>query len=231
MLTTDWPPPYKIRKHRLARHVKLRTSSRHGLEITVPYRFNLNKLPDILEEHKIWVLQQLQQWHNRQSAALPQYIQLQSVNEKWSVQYVETLGKLRLMQRQTQEIILLGKNHDPEQCKIKLVRWVKQRAALLLNEELRRMSETIQLPFQDVRFRDQLTRWGSCSTDKRINLNYKLIFLPQALMQHVLIHELCHTKYLNHSESFWRLVQRFDAHCHEHRRALKLADRFVPEWI
>lgn len=58
-LFSEWPPPYKIKKHIRAKQVKLRPSRHHGLEITVPYRFNIKELPFILETHKSWIIDQL----------------------------------------------------------------------------------------------------------------------------------------------------------------------------
>ena len=54
--------------------------------------------------------------------------------------------------------------------------------------------------------RDQQTRWGSCSAKDNISLNQKLIFLPEILMDYVLLHELAHTREKNHSLRFWNIL-------------------------
>jgi predicted metal-dependent hydrolase len=65
------------------------------------------------------------------------------------------------------------------------------------------------LPYNRVSIRGQKTRWGSCSSDKNINLNYKLLFLEPEFVKYIIIHELCHTIHLNHSREFWQLVGDF----------------------
>ncbi len=54
--------------------------------------------------------------------------------------------------------------------------------------------------------RDNLSRWGSCSAENRISLNFRLLFLPEEILDYVIVHELAHTKYRSHGVRFWGLV-------------------------
>jgi hypothetical protein len=56
--------------------------------------------------------------------------------------------------------------------------------------------------------RRQRTCWGSCSRKGNLNFNYKIIKLPEELMNYVIVHELCHLQELNHSQKFWKLVEK-----------------------
>lgn len=72
-----------------------------------------------------------------------------------------------------------------------------------------------------VSVRNQRTRWGSCSRSGRISLNWRLIQLPPAVCDYVLLHELTHLRHLNHSARFWRELARICPHYAEARRWLR----------
>lgn len=62
--------------------------------------------------------------------------------------------------------------------------------------------------FSNVKINQSRTRWGSCSSKKGINLSYHCMLLPEYLVDFVILHELCHTKEMNHGERFWLLLDK-----------------------
>lgn len=86
---------------------------------------------------------------------------------------------------------------------------LRRNAKVVLPTRLQVLSDNNNLPYEQVRINSSKGRWGSCSTRKHINLSYYLLLLPSHLMDYVLLHELCHTKEMNHGERFWALLNRF----------------------
>ncbi len=69
--------------------------------------------------------------------------------------------------------------------------------------------------------RMQKTRWGSCSAEGNLNFNVLLLLAPEAVLDYVVIHELCHRKFMNHSADFWRCVGEIMPEYKAHRKWLK----------
>ena len=75
--------------------------------------------------------------------------------------------------------------------------------------------------YSSITVRDQKTRWGSCSSRGTLSFNYRLIFAPPAVLDYVVIHELCHLTHMNHSKDFWNMVSSVMPDYKIHRKWLK----------
>ena len=75
-----------------------------------------------------------------------------------------------------------------------------------LPDQLRRLADINGLRVSRVSVRNQRWRWGSCSPNGHICLNWRLVLMPDFVREYVLIHELMHLKRLDHSKAFWKLV-------------------------
>ena len=83
---------------------------------------------------------------------------------------------------------------------------LRRNAKIVLPPRLYMLSMQHNLPYKSVKINSSRGRWGSCSARKAINLSYFLVLLPQHLIDYVLLHELCHTREMNHGDRFWSLL-------------------------
>lgn len=83
----------------------------------------------------------------------------------------------------------------------------KEQARTIITDRVLHWNQFYKFQYNRIAIRNQRRRWGSCSSLGNLNFNYKLIFLPPHLVDYVVVHELCHLQELNHSRSFWTLVE------------------------
>ena len=84
----------------------------------------------------------------------------------------------------------------------------RRNAKIILPPRLYMLSMQHNLPYKSVKINSSSGRWGSCSTRGNINLSYYLVLLPKHLIDYVLLHELAHTREMNHGKRFWALLDR-----------------------
>ncbi len=84
----------------------------------------------------------------------------------------------------------------------------KDRALELVKERVGFYNKIYGFSFNNIFIKNQKTRWGSCSCKKNLNLNYKIVFLPEEHRDYIIVHEICHLKEFNHSKRFWALVEK-----------------------
>lgn len=100
-------------------------------------------------------------------------------------------------------------------------RALKREAMAYLPRRLGYLADMFGFEYARERFGNQSGRWGSCSSSGTISLNVALMNLPHELIDYVLIHELVHTRQMNHSADFWELVERCMPEYKQHRKILK----------
>ena len=104
-------------------------------------------------------------------------------------------------------VLTLPEPEDEERVREALKRALSRRALRRVRERLEYYAPRLDVEFGRVAIRDQRTRWGSCSSNRNLNFNWKLIMAPPEALDYVVVHELCHLIEFNHSPRFWKLVE------------------------
>jgi predicted metal-dependent hydrolase len=232
-------PQYRVRESLKAKHVSLKMSVQGGLEVIVPRGFDQSRIPEILHTKQSWIErtidrleEQRQQLALEYSHALPDQLQLRAINQFWQVEYQATnSARVTLTEKDKSRVILRGNIRQEDSCKMLLQQWLMHKAYQRLVPWLWSVSQELDLPFHKASIRGQKTLWASCSQQRNISLNFKLLFLPAELVRYVFVHELCHTIHLNHSANFWQLVQEKDPNYHPLDQELRRSSHFVPGWL
>jgi len=100
-------------------------------------------------------------------------------------------------------------------------RFYRKQAQLHLAERVAHFAAAMDLQPKKLTIRGQSTRWGSCSSQGLVSLNWKLMAAPEEVIDYVVIHELAHLQHMNHSPRFWELVGRFQVEWRASKRWLR----------
>lgn len=84
----------------------------------------------------------------------------------------------------------------------------KEAARILVHQRLNYWNQFYNFQYGRVSIKNTRSRWGSCSSKKNLNFNYRIIFLSPELQDYLIVHELCHLAEMNHGPRFWSLVAK-----------------------
>ncbi|MGN1149658.1 MAG: M48 family metallopeptidase, partial [Sutterella sp.] len=218
---------YMLKRHRTSKCARLRVKN-SGVTVTAPPRMPLSVIDDFVKESFDWI-------RNEQKRIAFEADQLR-------VPAFEPVEGGRMLFRGDVAVLRLGAVQSCARkcldgsCEIRLAVPSDADAAAVtaalsgfLKSEARSVIAEI---FEDVRrsarcqpVRWQLsgakTRWGVCTAAKTVRWSWRLIFVSDELVRYVVAHELAHLVELNHSDRFWREVERLDPSWQDHRRRLK----------
>jgi hypothetical protein len=205
--------------------------------VVIPERFARSRVPRLVEEHRRWI-EQVRARFAAESALVtetssvirPDGLALRLTGELVPIEYHDAAGSPRAHER-AGRLIVRAEDFDEDAQRSAMKRYLARRARALLEPRLLARAEELGVSVPKVAIRAQQTRWGSCSANGTISLNYYLVFLPAELVDYVLLHELCHRRQLNHSPRFWMLLERAEPDSDRLRAELKRAWHFVPAWF
>lgn len=160
-------------------------------------------------------------------------VHLKALDEVWesSVGVAGTASTLFLAGQTCQYSYSLGINPAQELHLITMLDWLKVHTYKSFTIRIDRLCNQFGFKYNKLVIRVQKTLWGSCTASGTISLNAKLAFLPVELLEAVMLHELCHTRVLNHSARFWAEVASCDPGYQQHNKALRQGEHYVPGWV
>lgn len=89
-----------------------------------------------------------------------------------------------------------------------LQEWYIREARREIGAAVSRYARTMEISYGRIAIRGQRTRWGSCSSNANLNFNWRLVMMPQPILEYVVVHELAHRRQMNHSPAFWAEVEK-----------------------
>ncbi len=213
----------EIRRYKLARRSKISISINGRIRVTIPYYSPDFAVKRLIRENRETIREMLKKYnqsnsyYNGQLIGKSHTLLIQNANTNQINVYIENNYIIANLPKDTNINSLLVQN---EIRKI-VLKILKKQAKAYLPRRITFLAEKYDFEFTKLRLSHTRTRWGSCSSSGTISLNIALMNLPHHLIDYVIIHELCHTRQMNHSQLFWKEVEQYDPEYKKHVEEMK----------
>lgn len=215
--------PYRLAVSNRAKYIRIKLSSTGELSVTLPKLQAQKKAHAFIKSKTGWIEKQLSRLPEKpQGDCIPSLLDLKLIQQSWAINLLEKdINGVVLDASDDKQLNISGQINKTELVKKVINKWMQHKCRPIFTTMMQSLAEEHGFHFKRLSIRSQKTRWGSCSNHKNINLNSKLLMMPDPIVRYVMIHELCHTLEMNHSSRFWALVEDCDPLYKQHRKQLK----------
>nr|WP_229207556.1 MULTISPECIES: SprT family zinc-dependent metalloprotease [unclassified Duganella] len=242
---SDQPPRRQLLVGEFILEYELRRSTRRsigfmiddeGLRVTAPKRVSIAEIDEAIRTKQHWILGKLKERRERRAA------RLQKPPLEWidgaQIPYLGADITLRLLvggrnrsiyNPNTRELwITLLPGASENLLKERVKTWYQQQAKELFAQRLDLYAGRLGVQYHSFGLSSAGTRWGSCTADRKIRLNWKLIHFSLPLIDYVVAHELSHILEMNHSQQFWDTVGLIYPEYEEAKNLLRRRSQELP---
>ena len=204
---------YTIRRSPRARRVRVSVDTAGGIEVVLPRRAPERAAAQAVRELEGWIVRR------RRSLARAA---AEVARPAGTVPYLDT--DLRLVPQPGRERVhrrgdeLLVPRRDAHAA---LERWYRRQARAEIGPRLDAATDRAGTSYSGLTIRSQKTRWASCSSRGHMSFNWRLLLAPEAVLDYVVEHEVCHLELMDHSPRFWALLESRVPDWREHARWLR----------
>ena len=129
--------------------------------------------------------------------------------QEWILKNLEKIQKRDAQKENVQNRSALERQH------------LQNKACVVIPRRVAYYAEKLGVSYGKITLRQQKTRWGSCAANGNLNFNWLLILAPPEVLDYVVVHELCHRREMNHSQAFWKEVEKILPDYRERQKWLK----------
>jgi len=233
---------WTVRESPRSRRLSVRVHHGGRVEVVVPRGTARPMVLAFLQRHRRWIDRRREQAQARPSEPFPpQELRLAAIGQRWHVHLSGGVGTFRVANPgrgdlppggESRERVLgirgTGSRSALRDC---LLHWLYAHAQLEFGARLTQLAAVTGHEFARLQIRRQRSRWGSCSARGTISLNCALLFQRPEVLNYLLIHELVHTRHMNHSRRYWAAVANLEPHYRELDRELLAGWTRVPAWL
>ena len=209
--------PYVFKRVPRRRHVHILVNDEGTVEVRAPWRFGLRKAREVLRKNTAWVLKTRDAVRERlaQRPRLVTGVRLPLLDGSLQLDvrpqaqmdlFASARKRQGRVERRGTVLRVSTASLGEGELRGLIEHWYRREAAAHLAGRVEHYSPRLGVRPSRVTIRGQRSRWGSCSGKGTVSLNWRLMMVPGALADYVVVHELCHLRHMNHSPRFWAMV-------------------------
>lgn len=217
--STTLPVPFIIRYHPRASRITIRVSVLKGVVITVPSGAPRSMIDSAIHQRGEWIIAKLDELRAREEQERTRLVTgapLSVLGNNLFLQLEISAGHRPRVWIKADRLMVRTDDASEETVRRLLCGWLRKVATHMVPRRVAGINREHGFVYSRVCVRDQKTRWGSCSKRGTLSFNWRVVLLPTAVMDYLIVHELAHLREMNHSARFWGLVETL---CPEFRTA------------
>lgn len=200
------------------KHARIRVSEDGCIRVFIPNNFTETDIELLLKKKQNWIKQQQLFFKQKTKIGLGRN-QLLLFGSRYHYFYDNTFVR-KIVLDHNFKTIRASRNLLNKDIQIK---WYKSVAKRYLVKRIDELAMRLGFKYNKIYIRDQRTKWGNCSQDKNISLNWRLIKAPTIVIDYLIVHELVHTKIMKHSTKFWTMLR---SHYPDYKAAIDWLDHY-----
>jgi len=228
--------PLEFRRSRRAVRMRIQIDREGKITLVAPWFSRETEISSFAIRHQTWVQKHLHRINRQQSLRPKPRYQTNDIfyyfGEPLKLEILPADAKRPTLKVREDKMIItlhraIGKSDGTNSLKKAIRDFYRKKAEEVIRDRLDHFNAHYGFRFHRVAFRDQKSRWGSCSRAGNLNFNWRLIMAPIEVIDYVVVHELCHLGQMNHSSRFWALVEEVMPGHKAHRKWLKDNSSFL----
>jgi hypothetical protein len=190
---------YSIRRSDRARRVRVTVDAGRGIEVVLPRRAPEREAAAAIRELRPWIERRVGELERARAMVAARGDRVPYLDELLEVR--SEAGRTRVHRRGDELLAPAGPDRMAA-----LERWYKRAARQEIAPRLDAACGQAGTSYSKLSIRGQRTRWASCSPEGAMSFNWRLLLAPEAVLDYVVWHEVCHLEVMDHSRRFWRLL-------------------------
>lgn len=198
--------PLTITEHAQAKRLTLRLDTRRrGIKVTIPPGVPAREVNSFLNRHTDWLEERIAKMPYQPKVRIGSRIPIRGVPHK-IVHEPDKRGACKIRRGDNgPELVVHG---DRQHLGRRVADFLKAQAKKDIEQLVTKHSTRCRKRAKSIRYKDTVSRWGSCSADGNLSFSWRIMMAPPLVIDYLVAHEVAHLVELNHGPQFWRLCER-----------------------